>query len=341
MVLADQDSWDRYAAAHWLNLRRWLDDNPDDELAEELRRELTEDPRRHVRYRREHLGWASSHSSGADRWGRSRRRPLKGPAPFGRLGRARRSAERRGRHGGRRGLTASGLHPVLLLAPDPAEQERCAAYLAGARVTGALVLSPHDGHPLPGLLRRAGVPTVLSGRPADSDAGLAYVDVDNRAAAERAVRWLRERGRRTVAAVAGPQDMAAARERLAGYRAAMGAELRPALVEIADFTRTGGRRATARLLAREPGIDAVFAASDQMALGALQAVRDAGRGAPEVAVIGFDDVRHVAGDAEPALTTVHQPSAEMGRALARLLLAGRGGADALVFPTRLVVRGSA
>ncbi|MFI7068961.1 SAM-dependent methyltransferase [Micromonospora sediminicola] len=57
MVLADQDSWDRYAAAHWLNLRRWLDANPDDELAAELRRELTEDPLRYVRFQREHLGW--------------------------------------------------------------------------------------------------------------------------------------------------------------------------------------------------------------------------------------------------------------------------------------------
>ncbi|MFJ8579290.1 SAM-dependent methyltransferase [Micromonospora sp. NPDC093277] len=57
MVLADQDSWDRYAAPHWLNLRRWLDANPDDELAGELRRELTEDPLRHVRHRREYLGW--------------------------------------------------------------------------------------------------------------------------------------------------------------------------------------------------------------------------------------------------------------------------------------------
>ncbi|MBL6277892.1 class I SAM-dependent methyltransferase [Micromonospora fiedleri] len=57
MVLADQDSWDRYAAAHWLNLRRWLDDNPDDPLAPELRQELTEDPLRHVRYRRDYLGW--------------------------------------------------------------------------------------------------------------------------------------------------------------------------------------------------------------------------------------------------------------------------------------------
>ncbi|MFC0004899.1 SAM-dependent methyltransferase [Micromonospora siamensis] len=56
MVLADQGSWDRYAAAHWLNLRRWLDANPEDELAGELRRELTGDPLRHVR-RREYLGW--------------------------------------------------------------------------------------------------------------------------------------------------------------------------------------------------------------------------------------------------------------------------------------------
>ncbi|MEV6694807.1 methyltransferase domain-containing protein [Micromonospora sp. NPDC051196] len=57
MVLADQDSWDRYAAAHWLNVRRWLDDNPDDPLADELRQELTENPLRYVRYGREYLGW--------------------------------------------------------------------------------------------------------------------------------------------------------------------------------------------------------------------------------------------------------------------------------------------
>lgn len=57
MVLADQDSWDRYRAAQWLNLRRWLDRNPGDELAGELRAELTADPVRYVRYEREYLGW--------------------------------------------------------------------------------------------------------------------------------------------------------------------------------------------------------------------------------------------------------------------------------------------
>ncbi|MEV5986355.1 class I SAM-dependent methyltransferase [Streptomyces sp. NPDC052051] len=57
MVLADQDSWDRYQAAQWLNLRRWLDGNPDDELAAEVRAELTTDPARYTRYQREYLGW--------------------------------------------------------------------------------------------------------------------------------------------------------------------------------------------------------------------------------------------------------------------------------------------
>ncbi len=57
MVLADQDSWDRYRAAQWLNIRRWLDRNPEDELAAEMRAELSTDPVRYVRYEREYLGW--------------------------------------------------------------------------------------------------------------------------------------------------------------------------------------------------------------------------------------------------------------------------------------------
>lgn len=57
MVLADQDSWDRYQAAQWLNLRRWLDVNPGDELAAEVRGELSTEPARYTRYQREYLGW--------------------------------------------------------------------------------------------------------------------------------------------------------------------------------------------------------------------------------------------------------------------------------------------
>jgi len=57
MMLAGEDDWDRYAAAQWLNIRRWLDANQGDELYDEMRAELTAAPVRHVRYRREYLGW--------------------------------------------------------------------------------------------------------------------------------------------------------------------------------------------------------------------------------------------------------------------------------------------
>lgn len=57
MVLADQDSWDRYEAAKWLTMRRWLEANPDDELAEEVRRQLAAEPERYAAYTREFLGW--------------------------------------------------------------------------------------------------------------------------------------------------------------------------------------------------------------------------------------------------------------------------------------------
>ncbi|VBB46471.1 putative methyltransferase; KpLE2 phage-like element [uncultured Desulfatiglans sp.] len=57
MVLADQDSWDRYEAAKWLTMRRWLEANPDDEFAKEVRAELTSEPERYAAYTREYLGW--------------------------------------------------------------------------------------------------------------------------------------------------------------------------------------------------------------------------------------------------------------------------------------------
>jgi len=57
MVLADQDSWDRYEAAKWLTMRRWLEANPDDEFAKDVRAELTSEPKRYATYTREYLGW--------------------------------------------------------------------------------------------------------------------------------------------------------------------------------------------------------------------------------------------------------------------------------------------
>ncbi len=57
MVLADQDGWDRYEAAKWLTMRRWLETNPDDEFAKHVREQLTSEPERYAAYTREYLGW--------------------------------------------------------------------------------------------------------------------------------------------------------------------------------------------------------------------------------------------------------------------------------------------
>jgi DNA-binding LacI/PurR family transcriptional regulator len=98
------------------------------------------------------------------------------------------------------------------------------------------------------------------------------------------------------------------------------------------------------LLGRVPGLDAVFAASDPMAAGALTVLREHGRQVPaDVAVVGFDDSA-MSQHTDPPLTTVHQPAERMGQEMAALLLAqmeGRAGPDdSVVLPTELVVRQS-
>jgi DNA-binding LacI/PurR family transcriptional regulator len=112
-----------------------------------------------------------------------------------------------------------------------------------------------------------------------------------------------------------------------------------------DFTRESGIAAMRRLLAEDPELDAVFAASDMMAHGALLALKEAGRRVPQdVAVIGFDDFE-ISRYSDPPLTTVRQPIVESGRTMARQLLGmingQQGLPDAVVLPTELVVRESA
>jgi DNA-binding LacI/PurR family transcriptional regulator len=110
-----------------------------------------------------------------------------------------------------------------------------------------------------------------------------------------------------------------------------------------DFSEDGGRKAMAELLSAHPDLDAVFVASDQMAIGALRALADAGRTVPaDVAVVGFNDIA-TARHTSPPLTTVSQPIQALGREMARMLRALLEGEDPspLILPTRLVVRDSA
>ncbi|TVL91670.1 LacI family DNA-binding transcriptional regulator [Streptomyces sp. SAJ15] len=253
-------------------------------------------------------------------------------------------------------LAEADLQLLLTLVRTPKERQRFADYLAGNRVDGVLVVSVHVDDPLPDLLERIEMPAVLSGRRSARET-VAYVDADNTGGAGAAVAHLAARGRRTIATITGPSDMYAASCRLDGYRAALDAAdlpFDPRLVGSADFTEEGGRRAMRALLDRCPALDAVFAASDVMAAGARQVLREAGRRVPDdVALVGFDDSA-VARHMDPPLTSVRQPTEEMGRAMVRVLLEqideqrGRGRRTAgrvrertrLVLPTELVCRAS-
>jgi DNA-binding LacI/PurR family transcriptional regulator len=243
-------------------------------------------------------------------------------------------------------LAETGVQLLLLIAQD-LDRGRLERYVVGGHVDGVLLASLHGDDPLPAILERAGVPAVLIGRPAGRGGPGSYVDADNRGGARAAVAHLAERGRRRIATITGPLDMGVGLDRLDGYRdglAAAGLAADPGLVVAGDFTEEAGAAATARLLARPgPPVDAIFAASDLMAAGALRALRAAGRRVPEdVAVVGFEDSA-VARYAQPPLTTVCQPIEEMGRQATRLLLAKVAG-DAtgmhLILDTELVVRAS-
>lgn len=240
-------------------------------------------------------------------------------------------------------LEAADKQLVLMLAGSPAGHERVARYTTGRHVDGVLFASLHAADPLPARLARLGIPVVCSGRPLD-DAPLPYVDVDHVGGVSRAVRHLLDSGRRRIATIAGPQDMVAGIERLAGYRETVVAAGLPERVATGDFTRESGATAMRQLLAEHPDLDAVFVASDLMAQAALRTLREAGRRVPEdVAVIGFDDTE-TAAYTEPPLTTVRQPIQEIGRQMTRQLLrlaAGEPIEPAVVLPTELILRDSA
>ncbi|MEV7128749.1 LacI family DNA-binding transcriptional regulator [Streptomyces sp. NPDC093260] len=245
------------------------------------------------------------------------------------------------------GLAGAGMQLLLVLARDAQEYARLASYLSAQRVDGVLMMAVHSEDTLPDRLEELAVPTVLAGRRSHREP-LGHVRADNSGGARVAVRHLLASGRRAIGTITGPLDMDVARDRLDGYREALresGVPVEDGLIASGDFTEEGGRAAMRELLRRRPDLDAVFAASDVMASGAVLELRAAGRRVPhDVALVGFDDsivARHI----DPPLTSVRQPLEEMGRTMASLLLdeiAHRGtGHREVVLPTELVVRESA
>jgi DNA-binding LacI/PurR family transcriptional regulator len=214
--------------------------------------------------------------------------------------------------------------------------------LRASQVDGVLLISLLHQDPLAGLLERRGVPTVLGGRPHEA-MRLSYVDVDNRGGSRRAVDYLIGQGRRRIATIAGPPCSTVGVDRLAGYREALDGRLER--VDFGDFSEGSGVLAMRRLLDMHADVDAVFVASDNMALGALHELRRQGRRVPDdVAVIGFEDAAF-ANQSSPTLTTFHQPTEDMGRQMIEMILNQTNGSAAsptqIVYDTDLVRRQSA
>ena len=235
---------------------------------------------------------------------------------------------------------------VFTAVSGAAERERFERFARGGHVDGVVFVSLHGPDPLPQRLQDAGVPVILQGRPFGTGraeaAPVRYVDADNPAGARAATRLLAQAGRTRIGTATGPLDMTAAIDRFDGFRAELHALGRaPAAVAHGDYSVESGRRAMLALLDTAPDLDAVVVGNDLMAIGALQAAAERGVRVPDdVALVGFDDIP-LAAAATPPLTTVRQPMAEMGQAMARALLDDGSSRAALVLPTEIVRRASA
>ncbi|MFB7218501.1 LacI family DNA-binding transcriptional regulator [Streptomyces sp. NPDC056227] len=218
--------------------------------------------------------------------------------------------------------------------------ERFTSQVSARAFDGLVVVEPENTLDHLTALHRGGLPIVLI-----DDRGhhpeFPSVVTTNREGGASAARHLLAAGRTRPLVLTGPQQFGCVRDRLDGFRTVLPTDL----VVQGDFTERCGRQVVEQLLADGVEFDSVFAHNDISAAGVLRALRAAGRSVPDdIAVVGFDDIP-MAEHTEPPLTTVRQPTRQMGEAAARLLLSHLGGTavpdEAVVLPTELVVRHSA
>lgn len=240
------------------------------------------------------------------------------------------------------GMAGTDTSLVMLLGGNDAEDRRTVRYIEAGHVDGIVHLNPYLDDPIIPELVDTKLPVVLCGPRPDLPLpqNLWVVAADDRGGTLQALNHLAERGATTIATIAGEPRGVAASLRLDTYREWMGAGYSPELVGRGDYARASGAAAMAELLDRRPDIDAVFCASDRMALGALDVARERGLRVPEdLMVVGFDD-HDIASTSTPPLTTVRQPIRAIGRGAVEVLLAALRGEKPAeqIHPTELMVR---
>jgi LacI family transcriptional regulator len=238
----------------------------------------------------------------------------------------------------------------MVLSPTMHEHDREVSLLerlVRGVTDGALLILPEESNEELSALHEQGYPFVIVDPHTPPDERVPTVSAANTSGAREATAHLLELGHRRIAVITGPSGGIATEERLRGYRGALadaGLLADPALQIESDFSPSGGRMAATDLLKLSERPTAIFAFNDMLAIGVLQAAREHGIRTPEdLSVIGFDDTFE-ASITFPALTTVRQPLAEMGRMavaqLIRLLQNRRIEALHVQLETKLVVRDS-
>ncbi|MGL5828670.1 MAG: LacI family DNA-binding transcriptional regulator [Angustibacter sp.] len=246
--------------------------------------------------------------------------------------------------GARDTAAALDVQLVLVMVSSPADRENFLRFAIGGALDGVILASLHGNDPLPRQLREAGLTVVVAGRPYCKSLALPRVDADNVAGGRLAARALLTAGATRPAIINGPLDMPPARDRLRGWALEMADSGRlPGPSITADFTYASGYRAIGQLLRKKPNIDGVFCASDQIALGVLQYLRDSGIRCPEdIRVVGFDDIPPAA-SSRPTLTTIRQPMEQLGQELARMTISlsrQEACSTEVILATSVIHRGS-
>ncbi len=234
---------------------------------------------------------------------------------------------------------------ALFLVATKEDEERIYPRISSVgTLDGVIVQTARRNDKLVQRLVQTDFPLVICGRPF-STSGVSYIDVDNVNAAQNAVNHLIKLGHKRIATITGPLNHTPGIDRKQGFIKALrehGRAIDKTLIVEGDFTEQGGYECMKVLLAAKP--DAVFAASDTMAIGSIQAIHEAGLRVPDdIAVIGFDDLP-IASSVDTKLTTVRQPITQFGYSAVETLLDlienGIKPSRRVIMETELIIRDS-
>ncbi len=232
----------------------------------------------------------------------------------------------------------------FLVKAEPESEKACLGRLKAEMLDGVIMLLEVDDPEFYAVIADSGLPVVLCtfGR---ADLGLPSVHIDEEAAAKAATAHLIGLGHERIGLLAGAQ-FSFGKQRQAGYEAALREARIPVMagrvVVVPSYTAEAGRMGMKELLGREADLTAIFAVTDELAVGAIRALYEAGRPVPDaMSVLGFDDI-DISASLSPSLSTVRQPIAEIGTEAAeiiyRLISGVPAETDPIILPYTLLAR---